>query len=51
MEQWRRDVLRHAGYSPAAVAELASRNDIDLHAAADLILSGCPERLALRVLL
>lgn len=51
VEQWRSDLLRQIGYRPTAAAELASRSDIDLHTAADLILDGCPEALALRILL
>ena len=51
IERWRLEMLARAGYSRDAAAELASRHDIDLHAAIDLIEQGCSEDIALRILL
>jgi hypothetical protein len=44
-------MLQRAGYGPDAAAELASRHDVDLHHAIDLVEQGCPEDIALRILL
>jgi hypothetical protein len=51
VEAWRLEELQRAGYSRPASVELASRHDIDLHRAVDLLRSGCGEELALRILL
>jgi hypothetical protein len=48
---WRRDELLRAGYGKRAALAIALDLTIDLHVAADLIRSGCPERTALRILL
>ena len=48
---WRLDQLAHAGYSDNAAAALATRPDIDLHRATDLLLRGCPHDTAVRILL
>lgn len=48
--RWRAQELERAGYSPAAAAELAERNDVDLHRAIELLESGCPVDLALDIL-
>jgi hypothetical protein len=51
VERWRAQELFRAGYPPEAVFELASRPDVDLHAAVALIVErGCPPTLALRIL-
>ena len=47
---WRFDQLRQAGYDEAAAADLAERDDIDLHRAVELVEAGCPPALALRIL-
>ena len=47
---WRYEQLRHAGYSVDAASALADRNDIDLHAAVELLENGCEPELALRIL-
>jgi hypothetical protein len=51
IEAWRFEALERAGYRPADAAELAARNDVDLHLAVDLIRRGCPSDLALQILL
>jgi hypothetical protein len=48
---WRRAELRRAGYEETAARKLAERLDIDLHRATELLRSGCPAELALRILL
>jgi hypothetical protein len=51
VERWRAEVLERSGYDSVAAAGLASRLDVDLHSAIDLLQSGCPADLALRILL
>jgi hypothetical protein len=51
VEHWRSHELIRAGYPAEAAAELASRHDIDLHHAVELLKSGCPAELALQILL
>ena len=51
IEAWRFEALERAGYRPQHAAELAARNDVDLHAAVDLIRRGCSSDLALQILL
>ncbi|MFL5954168.1 MAG: hypothetical protein ACJ76I_08685 [Gaiellaceae bacterium] len=51
VEQWRAEELERAGYPAQAAAELASRSDVDLHRAAELIVKGCTPELALAILL
>ena len=48
---WRAEQLELAGYGAAAAAELAARQDVDLHVAAALLSSGCAAELALKILL
>jgi hypothetical protein len=48
--RWRAEELERAGFEPAAAAELAARNDVDLHRATALLESGCPVELALEIL-
>jgi hypothetical protein len=50
VERWRVQELYRAGYDPEAVFELASRPDVDLHAAIALIKRGCPPTLALQIM-
>jgi hypothetical protein len=49
--RWRAQELERAGYDPGAAAQLAERNDVDLHRAIELIELGCPADLALQILL
>lgn len=51
IERWRAEELERAGYEPPHAAELATRNDVDLHLAVDLLERGCPVETALRILL
>ena len=49
--RWRSEELERGGYSADGAAALAARLDIDLHEAIDLVKSGCPAEIALRILL
>ena len=49
--RWRAEELERAGYELSAVAVLAASSDVDLHLATDLLRRGCPEELALQILL
>ena len=51
VERWRAEELIRAGYDPGAALDLASRLDIDLHTATDLLERGCPADLAAQILL
>ena len=51
IERWRADELERAGYEASAASLLASRADVDLHYAIDLIRNGCAPELALQILL
>ena len=48
---WRFEELERAGYPTSAASELAERVDVDLHLAVELLRAGCPEEIALRILL
>ncbi len=50
VERWRAQSLERAGYPEDVAAELATRPDIDLHRAAELVKSGCPATLAADIL-
>lgn len=51
IERWRAEELERAGYEPRAAGRLAVRHDVDLHYAVDLLQRGCPQEIALRILL
>lgn len=51
IERWRAEELQRAGYEPEAARMLASRVDVDLHYAIDLLRAGCQHELALQILL
>jgi hypothetical protein len=51
VEAWRAEQLELAGFGAAAAAELAMRQDIDLHAAIEMVSRGCSQELALKILL
>ena len=51
VEAWRAEQLELAGYGAQAAAELAMRQDVDLHIAVELLSSGCSADLALKILL
>ena len=47
---WRRSVLREAGFDPWLARELAGEARVDLHDLLNLVDRGCPPRLAARIL-
>jgi hypothetical protein len=47
---WRFSQLAGSGYSLEDALVLATRFDVDLHKALDLVVRGCPSSLALRIL-
>jgi len=51
VESWRAEQLELAGFGAAAAAELAGRQDVDLHGAIELLRDGCSAELALKILL
>jgi ABC-type phosphate/phosphonate transport system substrate-binding protein len=51
VEAWRAEQLEHAGYGATAAAQIAARQDVDLHRAVELLSQGCPPELALKILL
>jgi hypothetical protein len=51
IEAWRAEELERAGYPAQAAAQIAIRQDIDLHRAIDLLAAGCSVELALRIVL
>jgi hypothetical protein len=51
VERWRAEALEKVGYDLASALQLAARPDVDLHRAVNLVESGCPPELALRILL
>ena len=51
VERWRAETLEKVGYDIVSAYELAARSDVDLHRAIELVESGCPPELALRILL
>lgn len=51
VERWRRRVLREAGYDRESAQVLAICADVDLHRAVTLLQAGCPQRVALEILL
>lgn len=51
IERWRAEEMERAGFEPGAAALLATRSDVDLHYATDLLKNGCSPELALAILL
>jgi hypothetical protein len=49
--RWRTEELERAGFEPRAASLIASRWDVDLHHATDLLRAGCSPELALQILL
>jgi hypothetical protein len=49
--RWRAEELERAGYDPSAAAVLAASSSVDLHRAVDLLERGCPQAVALQILL
>jgi hypothetical protein len=50
VERWRAQELERAGFPEDVAAELASRNDVDLHRAIGLLEKGCSPALAADIL-
>jgi hypothetical protein len=50
VREWRREVLRQAGFDDALAWRLAVDGDIDLHDLLRLVDRGCPPELAARIL-
>jgi len=48
---WRFEQLVQAGYAAGEARLVSARFDIDLHQAVDLLRRGCPNQLALSILL
>ncbi len=51
VEEWRAEALKRAGYDRRAANTVAMRHDVDLHLAVDLLRRGCPQAVALEILL
>jgi hypothetical protein len=51
VERWRAERLKRAGYPSDGAVALAARHDVDLHRAIELLESGCPAEIALKILL
>jgi hypothetical protein len=51
IERWRAEELERAGFEASAASLLATRADVDLHYAIDLLRHGCQPELALQILL
>jgi len=49
--RWRAEELERAGYDLSAVAALATAAGVDLHLAIDLLGRGCPQDIAMQILL
>jgi hypothetical protein len=47
---WRRTLLRRAGFDPQLATDLAVTTDVDLHELLSLVDRGCPPVLAVRIL-
>ena len=47
---WRRDQLIDSGFPPWLAAEVAGDRRFDLHGLIELVESGCPPELAIRIL-
>ena len=50
VERWRAQELERAGFTEEVAAELAMRNDVDLHRAIELLERGCSPELAADIL-
>ncbi|HET7138271.1 MAG TPA: hypothetical protein VFI04_07930 [Gaiellaceae bacterium] len=50
VERWRAQELERAGFPEDVAAELAMRNDVDLHRAIELLDRGCSPELAAEIL-
>jgi hypothetical protein len=51
IERWRAEELERAGFEPRAAGRLAVRHEVDIRFAIQLLERGCPQDLALKILL
>jgi hypothetical protein len=51
VSRWRAEELERAGYELSAAAVLAASAGVDLHLAVDLLERGCPQDVAMQILL
>jgi hypothetical protein len=51
VEAWRLQILIDTGYTRARAEDLAENTTVDLHLAVSLLERGCPQPLALKILL
>jgi hypothetical protein len=51
VSRWRAEELERAGYELSAAAVLAASSGVDLHLAVDLLERGCPQDVAMQILL
>jgi hypothetical protein len=51
VSRWRAEELERAGYDLSAAAVLASSSNVDLHLAVELLERGCPQDVAMQILL
>jgi hypothetical protein len=51
VSRWRAEELERAGYDLSAAAVLAASSGVDLHLAVELLERGCPQDVAMQILL
>jgi hypothetical protein len=51
VSRWRAEELERAGYELSAAAVLAASSGVDLHLAVGLLERGCPQDVAMQILL
>jgi hypothetical protein len=51
VSRWRAEELERAGYDLSAAAVLAASSGVDLHLAVGLLERGCPQDVAMQILL
>ena len=51
VSRWRAEELERAGYDLGSAAVLAASSGVDLHLAVDLLERGCPQDVAMQILL
>jgi hypothetical protein len=51
VSRWRAEELERAGYDLSAAAALAASSSVDLHLAVELLGRGCPQDVAMQILL
>ena len=51
VSRWRAEELERAGYDLSSAAVLAASSGVDLHLAVELLERGCPQDVAMQILL